>query len=492
MPVLAALGQKAQKEKDTAGHDTHGSGELSSDSGTDGTESWHSDDEMRARTEEKNEKNKDYKQKIITLELQKKVANNLVVVPLTPAPPQSPGRIKKTIPLDFTVEQPKSVFERTLQSSIGRSVTMLLSTMNFWLIVLGVVSWNAPALWVSNEALPILGGTILLGVVLYTAIPALAKVAGLETPITGVEWKPYLVFYRLSFFFSVPALFFFHLGPGARVSFGEGQGGIEDISLGQLERGSQKFFRASDGFVALNLTKGITETLSPTNHSDAVPRVSRFRDAQIVNNREPYSYEVEPTVPPGFQENYRIAPVFAQWAPCVTRYRISAGCLKQNAVIGWAFATSRSLCTNLRMVACRPQSPQLNPVYKCATDPIVGKDYKQPIQGLCGRSVTPPLDEVIDELKAVLLLDGWPEETMPNATHGWYDVWPDKCISDQVTCESSWSMYENIALAFGGLTSLMAIVPVFIDCYIDAKIRAAQSFSEACRIKSKPGTKHVF
>jgi hypothetical protein len=259
-----------------------------------------------------------------------------------------------------------------------------------------------------------------------------------------------------------------------------------------LERASQKHFRANDGFVALNLTKGITETLPITNHSDAVPRQSRFRDAQIVNNREPFSDEVEPTVPPGFQENYRIAPVFARWAPCVTRYRISAGCLKQNEVVGWAFATSRALCTNLRMVACRQMSPQLNPLYKCATDKIVGKEHKAPVQGLCGRSVDPPIDEVIDELKALLLLDGWPEETMPNSTQGWYNVWPDECISNQQECESSWSMYESIALALGGITSLMAIAPVFIDCYVDARIRAAQSFAEACRLKSKPGTKHVF
>lgn len=486
MPVLAALQSKEVK----AGHDTYGSGELSSD-GEESDGSWQSEDEKRKKNKN-DEKAKDYRQKIVTLELSKKVANNAIVVPMTPAPPQSPGRTKKRIPLDFTVDQPKSALERSFQSSIGRSATMFVTVVNFWLIVLGVVSWNAPELWVKGEALPLLGATGLLAMILYTAIPALARTAGLETPVTGVEWKPYLVFYRLSFFFSLPALMFFHLGPGGRVAFGHAQGGIEDISLGELEQGSWKHFRANDGFVALNLTKGITETLAVTNHSDSVPRMSRFRDAQIVNNREPFSDEVEPTVPPGFQENYRIAPVFSAWAPCVARYRISAGCLKQNGVVGWAFATSRSLCSNLRMVSCRPQSPAITPVYKCATSPIQGETYKDPVQGLCGRSSEPPPSEVIDELKALLLLDGWPAETLPNSTHGWYDVRPDQCISNQKQCEASWSLYEQVALAFGGITSFLAILPVFIDCYIDQRIRAAQSFAESCRLKSKPGTKHVF
>lgn len=369
---------------------------------------------------------------------------------------------------------------------------MFVTVVNFWLVVLGVISWNAPDLWVKGEALPLLGGTGLLAMIMYVAIPALGRTAGLETPVTGVEWKPYLVFYRLSFFFSVPALVFFHLGPAGRTGFGHAQGGIEDISIEQLEKASWKHFRANDGFVALNLTKGIIQTLAITNHSDSVPRMSRFRNAQVVNNREPYSDEVEPTVPPGFQENYKIAPVFRSWAPCATRYRISAGCLKQNGVAGWAFATSRSLCSNLRMVSCRPNSPVIDPVYKCATDPIMGASYKDPVQGLCGRSADPPPEEVIDELSALLLLDGWPDETLPNSSHGWYDVRPDKCISRQQECESTWSLYEQVGLALGGITSLFALLPVFIDCYIDQRIRAAQSFAESCRLKSKPGSKHVF
>ena len=58
----------------------------------------------------------------------------------------------------------------------------------------------------------------------------------------------------------------------------------------------------------LNLTKGITETLEKTVHNRNVPRLSRYRDAEIVNNREPFSNEEEPTVPPGLHGDLPYCP----------------------------------------------------------------------------------------------------------------------------------------------------------------------------------------
>ena len=281
-------------------------------------------------------------------------------------------------------------------------------------------------MWLSGQALPVAFVTFLVGTHFYTAVPVLAGYSGLMVPETGVDWKTYFVLYRMSYFTSVPSVFLMYFGPGERLAFGEAEGGIEDISLTELTQASYKYFRAFDGFVALNLTKGITETLDKTVHNRNVPRRSRYRDAEIVNNREPFSNEEEPTVPPGFMETYRIAPVFLEWAPCTTRYRISAGCLNQNQVVGWAIAQSRALCTNLRMVSCREQNPLLDPVYRCAKNRTRGADYlggglsklwslfgpntgpnlgdpkrdhnfdnyPGPIQGLCGRSIPAPNTQV--------------------------------------------------------------------------------------------------
>jgi len=354
-----------------------------------------------------------------------------------------------------------------------------------------VTIWNTPAAWMSGEALFLAAGTVILGGSLYGFTPMVASTAGLNPTTTGVDWKPYFVFYRMSFFTSVPAVAMMWFGPGMRNTFGEFEGGIEDISTRDLTLASYKYFRAYDGFVALNLTKGITETLLPTEHSENVPRKSRFRDGQIVNNYEPYSDEVQPTVPPGFQETYRIAPVFPQWAACTTRYRISGGCLKANQVVGWAIATARSACTNFRAVSCKQQQPLLDPYYHCATDSKQAYQTNGPVVGLCGRSVPAPSDEVVDELNALLLLDGWPLNSLANVTHGWYDVWMNDCIGDYDGCEKSWALYELLGNILSGLTVLLAVMPIFLDCYVDRQIRQAQDFVEVCK-KQKSAKKAVF
>mmetsp|Transcript_76598 Transcript_76598/g.183512 ORF Transcript_76598/g.183512 Transcript_76598/m.183512 type:complete len:466 (+) Transcript_76598:34-1431(+) len=455
-------------------------------------ESSSSEDE-ETRIKKENQKKQDaYRQKTIDMELSKLTGIKGVPVPNRPAAPQSPGRTKKVIPNDFLVAKPKSALERSLNSTLGRALTIIVMSLNYVLLVVLTISWNAPERWLAGQALPLAAAAALVATHLYTAVPVLSSYSGLMVSETGVDWKPYFVSYRLSYFTSVPGLFFMYFGPGERAAFGTAEGGVEDISLTELSQGSYKYFRANDGFVALNLTKGVTETLQKTTHSSNVPRLSRYRDAEVVNNREPFSNEVEPTVPPGFMETYRISPVFLAWAPCTTRYRISAGCLNQNQVVGWAVATSRSLCTNLRMVSCREQDPLLDPIYHCATNPVSGKDFKGPIQGICGRSVPPPTVEVIDELSALLLLDGWPENRLPNVTHGWYDVWPEACIQDATACDSQWNTMEMLGLGFSGLTLVLATLPLFIDCATDARIRQAMEFQEEVKNRNKKGATIMF
>jgi len=430
-------------------------------------------------------KQKVVRSKLIKLELEKLTKDGRIQVPRTPAPPQSPRRSKKIIPAELIKPVAQSELERYANSTFGRGATFTLTAVVFGCVIAGLISWNDPQRWISGEAIPIALGTMAAIVALYTTMPAMARVAGLMPSETGVDWKPYFVFYRCAFFFSIPALVFTFLGPGAKVGFGLPQGGIETVTLAELELGSYKYFRASNGFVALNLTKGISETLQRAEHNPFVPRISRYRDSELVTNREAFSEFSEPTIPPGLQEAYAIAPVFEEWSSCATRYRISAGCLKKSLPVGWAIARSGSLCTSLRMVGCASQTPKLEPMYRCSTEPKSGLDEKGPIKGLCGRIIAAPRKEIIDELSALLLLDGWPESTIPNATQGWYDVFPDRCIGQTEACMASWGLYTNLSLAFIALTILCSLTPMVLDCYIDSQIREAVLFSQV----SQAGTK---
>ena len=82
------------------------------------------DDEERLRKEAQ-QKQDAYRQKTIDMELSKLTGIKGVPVPNRPAPPQSPGRTKKAIPNDFLVAKPKSALERTLNSTLGRALTIV-------------------------------------------------------------------------------------------------------------------------------------------------------------------------------------------------------------------------------------------------------------------------------------------------------------------------------------------------------------------------------
>lgn len=254
-----------------------------------------------------------------------------------------------------------------------------------------------------------------------------------------------------------------------------------------LEPGSLHYFEAKDGFVALNLTKGVLETVQITEHGTGddpqdpyTKRRSRFRDAEFRINKEPYSDVPEPTVPPGMVKIYRVAPIFQKWDTCLTRYRISPACLRQNSVVGWAFAETHSFCSDIAMVSCASPIPVLDPVYKCSSaSPIHGEAYTGgDAVGLCGRIREPPEPAAMDELGSILLLDGWPAVSLPNETHVWVNVYEDACISDPQTCLSNWDTIGSVGVVFAAITVICILVPAYLDIRIDARIRNARAFFE--------------
>jgi len=419
--------------------------------------------------------------KMLNLELTRMANPNVPAVPDFPAPPSTPPHTAKKVPSALVKPPAETAIDRILNSSAGRSFLYVLTVIVFLITCFGVVNWNAPENRLDNTAMVHLGWAVGFIAFMYTVVPQMAKRAGLGTNEWGVDFKPYLVFYRLSYLTAIPAFLFLSFGFGSKISFGESEGGAGSVRMEDLGIGTLKYFEAADGFVALNLTKGIVETLGPQEHGDErALRKSRFRDAELRVNTEPYSDEVEPTKPPGALRVSHIAPIFAEWGACLSRYRISITCLRQNPVIGWAIAGTSSICSNMRIVACRPPEPELNPVYKCSSsDPLFGKQLTgSEALGLCGRVVMSPDEALLDELRALLLWDGWPTFALPNETHVWVDVWPDDCIAHPDVCGMEWDIIGSVGLMFLLITVLCIIVPGIIDCVVDKRIREATAFYE--------------
>jgi len=417
-------------------------------------------------------------------------------VPKTPAPASASlregwqGVIPAALLREVYPEQQLSndtALGRTMNSSIGRILTFSLTVLVFILSAVGLAFWNAPQYRLAGSSWLLLGLTAMFIIIMYTLLPKLADLTGMQPRQTG--WKTYLCMYRAAFLTAIPSLLFIALGFGRQVAFGVSAG--KDITMSELEPASWNFFSATDGFVALNLTKGVVETLKRVEHGEeGIRRVSRFRDAELRINKEPFSDVPEPTTAPGMLAVYRIAPVFGFWSNCASRYRASTQCVYSNPVVAWAIASTDSLCSDLRTLACSSPKPMLEPVYNCGSDtPVYGIEAVDPIAGLCGRVVKPPAEGVMDELGRLLLIEGWPGDRLPNKSNVWVDVHQDPCISFPDECAAQWTTQGAIGLIFAALTITCIITPAIVDCRVDKQFRDALGFiEETKRVGRKVGT----
>lgn len=404
-----------------------------------------------------------------------------IPVPAHPAPPShlSPREWRDRRPGPGRRWRPpksKTLFERVLVSSLARCCTFSLTLVCFAVALFGFSEWKRPSRVLNGESPVLLASAVACTLIMFGCVPLLAHVTGMSSEETG--WKPYLVIYRIAFLWAVPALVFMALGMGLRTGMGDAVGTPGSMvmqSLHGLDPGN--YFEAADGFVALNMTKGVAETAMFTEHGDENQlRYSRYRDAELKTNYEPYTTEVEPTPAPGLLKLYVIAPIFTNWASCATRYRTSAQCINDNPVTAWALAKTDSFCTSLRSVACMPPDPLLRPVYKCSTAHIDGWGYNDEIQGLCGRTIQAPPDLVIDEYSALLINQGFPQWALPNSSQVWVNVWPDDCISHPSDCLNTYSIFAGIGLFFAATTACCILGACALDCYIDKRIRAARAW----------------
>jgi len=388
-----------------------------------------------------------------------------------------------------------------LNCSVGRAIIFAATLILFGLIAAGIVNWNSPLRRIRGDGLIasrwVVLCLIVLGItVMYTALPMMAERAGMS--LAYLNWKPYLACYRGAFFTAVPAFIFLYLGRGQSVAFGERVGGPPGTSRVQdLPRGSGGFFAASDGFVALNLTKGVVWTLNSHEHGgDGQYRISNYRDAHLMVPAQDDWGEVPlPTLPPDTVKVFLFAPIFSEWAPCIARERVGGSCLEKNVVVGWAITMSDSPCTNFGVISCHPPIPLLDPIYRCASaaGAIHGSSHVGAVKGLCGRTFpgTPGIEggsypvvspRVVDELRALLLADGWTRDAVPNENHIFVDVMAnDDCDLDPEPCLAKWNIFGGVGIVFAIITAVCIAIPATADCFIDDRLREARRVMEATK-----------
>lgn len=427
-------------------------------------------------------------EKMMQIAFQSMAPKKTIPVPPHPAPPShlSPRTFGLAQGPKTTVKRKPSMFERMSNSTTGRFCTFSTALVCFVVAAVGFSEWQRPSRVMNGESPYLLVSAIAGTIIMYTCVPPLARCTGMADTEAG--WKPYLAVFRCSFLGAVPSLCCLAYGYGSRIGFGEAVGTAGSMQMEDLIGLSPGYyFEASDGFVALNLTKGVAETAAFTEHGQENQlRYSRYRDAELKVNYEPYTIEVEPTTAPGMLRVYVMAPIFANWAPCTTRYRTSAQCINGNPVMAWAVAKTESLCTSLRSVACLPPDPLLRPVYMCSTKNTDGFSYTGQIQGLCGRTVEAPPNPVIDEYSALLINMGFPVRSLPNSTQVWVDVWPDDCIAHPESCLATWDTLSGLGIFFAFCTVCCIVGPLIADCVIDKRIRAARAFFLAQNAKNTP------
>ena len=86
--------------------------------------------------------------------------------------------------------------------------------------------------------------------------------------------------------------------------------------------------------------------------------------------------------------------------------------------------------------------------------------------GLCGRIVELPEAAALDEFGAILLLDGWPAFSLPNALYVWVNVYVDECISDPKACLTAWDSIGMVGVLFVLLTIICILVPAYLDQFV--------------------------
>jgi len=354
----------------------------------------------------------------------------------------------------------------------------------FALSCVGVVEWNTPDKRVKQESVFVLIGTIIGILFLYAVMPQMSRSAGM---VSTDSWKPYLACYRLSYLFSLPAFLCLGLGYGQISSFGtspSSSDGSQKPSISDLSADKVgQHFELRDAFVGTNLSQSLVRTLNLHEHGDP-PKTSRYQQAEYLLPDEREDFQEQgipmPTVPPDTRTQYLVAPVFMNWEKCVTRQRISTLCVENNPIVAWAIAQTESVCSELGMLTCKLEEPVIDPVYHCSTPSRMFKssdNREGPYEGLCGRTIKPPDDPVIEQLLDIMRGEGWTDDRFP-ATPLWIDVSYEGCIGSPDECVSQWELVGLIGILFACLTGLCILITMVLDCQTDRQIRRARMWAQ--------------
>ncbi|CAD7958735.1 unnamed protein product [Amoebophrya sp. A120] len=358
----------------------------------------------------------------------------------------------------------------------------------------------------------------------YYSVPVFAERCGVG--VFDANWKPYVHFFRLSFFtaknaIAMPALFCIGMGFGPNVSNGAQIAGtlfqdlIASTADGDLNRVVGDYFVVDDMFVGLNLTRAIIQTLSePTSRGSTRAQTrggqvfhmpTQFSEINYFDRKDALAGP-PPPLPKDIIGHYVFAPIFETWRICITRGAVSSICMRENTLIGFQYKQADSTCRRAGALGCLVEPrPQLNPNYRCRqTNAVLGLSAKGQITGLCGRIAIPPHPNLLDEIVQRHTQDGWMlGETMachcPTDGSSGTDVAcppglrdtscknlaplffvnadADDRISKTKEAESLWFKYELAGGVFGGLTVFLILLTMLGDCYVDRYLRAAAKYA---------------
>jgi len=363
--------------------------------------------------------------------------------------------------------------------------------------------WNTPQNRYSGLSYVFLLVGIASSAVVFL-IPYVSEYFGL---IPYQRYRSFLCFYRLAFFFKVPALVCVLFGYGRLYSMGtkakEHDLGVrlEDV---QQTMGPGDYFRVVDGFVSLEQTRvmAYTRSLHSVREGDemweneysytslgGINGTNDGRSWSETAEAESTAAPLSPNLPTQYHQipppwltietksfddienTATVAPVFAEGENCLERPPpTNRVCYERNEILGFAVKSSPGFCRQIGSITCKVEWNvlQLRPSYGCnpeAQDPSkypnVATEFDH---GLCGRIILPQGIDLVLVSQALrrFKADGWkfPQDIQSIM---FIDVSNDTCIAEEEQCRED---YSNIGFV-GVMSACVAIALVVLSCGMD-------------------------
>lgn len=256
--------------------------------------------------------------------------------------------------------QPSSL----LANSIGRTIFFFLTLTLFGGTCAGFTLRNLPSLSSPNSLL--LTMFTLAAAAIFFSLPVFAEHAGIG--VFDANWKPFAHFFRLAFLCAIPAVIFITLGLGGSVAGGgdvlmsaRTMKDMQAVADNDVPARVGDAFALDDGFIALNQTKALVETVFVSAMGTKKPQVregvefekpTHFVPVDFFQAEDPLA-PPPPPLPNDMIGMYVIAPIFESWQVCLTRAEMTNICMIDNNLLGFAYAEIETWCRWFKIMGCK-------------------------------------------------------------------------------------------------------------------------------------------